>query len=56
MIADSEKTHKDFLTVKIELQSLLGKDLDADEVVQCLIRAYRVVGKAQLKELLKGVA
>lgn len=53
MIADSKETHEDFLAVKVEMQALLGRDLDADEVVKNLIRAYRVCGKAQLKTILK---
>lgn len=53
VIADSKETHEDFLAVKVEMQALLGRDLDADEVVKNLIRTYRVCGKAQLKTILK---
>lgn len=52
VIADSKETHEDFLRVKVEIQSLLGRDIDADEALKCLIQTYRTVGKAQLRSIL----
>lgn len=54
VIADSEETHKDFLAVKVEMQALLGLDLSADQVLKNLIKTYRIIGKAQLKTILRG--